>query len=237
MSSDKLLEIFEKLEIKVPEDILQTALTHSSVTFENTESTKIQNYERLEFLGDSVLKLTMSDILYKKYPDYNEGRMTKIRGIVVADNILAKIGRKIGLQNLILVGKSEKKDHGQDKDSIIACAMEAVMGAIYLSCGLEKAMDYINYIYNAVVEKVDKNLEIYNAKAVLQEYTQGKNKDLPEYKLVEEKGSDHKKTFFYEIIYHSEILAKGSGKTKRDAQQDAAKSACIKLGIIGGENE
>ena len=179
----------------------------------------------------------MSDILYKKYPDYEEGRMTKIRGILVADSMLAKLGKEINISELIIVGKSEKKDHGQDKESVIACVMEAIFGAVYLSCGLNKVMSLIKYIFNDVIENVDEHLDTYNAKAVLQEYTQGLNKDLPEYKLIEEKGKAHNKTFYYEIFYRGNILANGSGKTKRDAQQDAAKSACEKLGIFKGEKD
>ena len=227
--NSELADIFKKLEIKVEPNLLKMALTHSSMTFENGEE---QNYERLEFLGDSVLKLGISDILYKKFPEYEEGRMTKIRGFLVSDSELAKIGKAINLQNLIIVGKSEQKDHGAEKESVIACTMEALMGAIYLSCGIEKAISYIKYFYEQIIEKVDSNLDIYNAKAVLQEYTQGLNKDLPEYKLIDEKGKAHNKTFYYEIVYNNEILAQGNGKTKRDAQQDAAKKACIKLGII-----
>ena len=235
LQNSELQKIFDKLNIKVKPKLLKTALTHSSVTFENGEG---ENYERLEFLGDSVLKLTVSDILYKKFSDYEEGRMTKIRGILVADSMLAKLGRKININELIIVGKSEKKDHGQDKESVIACVMEAVFGAIYLSCGFKKAMSYISCLYGEIIDDIDKHLESYNAKAVLQEYTQGLNKDLPQYRLIEESGKAHNKTFYYEITYRGEILAKGSGKTKRDAQQDAAKAACVKLGIFkGGTDE
>ena len=229
LQGSELKKILDELKIKVDTDLLQTALTHSSVTFENGEG---ENYERLEFLGDSVLKLTMSDILYKKYPDYEEGRMTKIRGILVADSMLAKLGREINISDLIIVGKSEKKDHGQDKESLIACVTEAIFGAIYLSCGFEKAAEFIKYLFKNSIEEIDKHLDTYNAKAVLQEYTQGLNKDLPEYKLINEKGKAHNKTFYYEIVYRGEVLAEGSGKTKRDAQQDAAKTACEKLGIF-----
>ena len=231
--NSELANIFKKLKIEVEPNLLKTALTHSSVTFENGDE---QNYERLEFLGDSVLKLGISDILYKKFPDYEEGRMTKIRGFLVSDSELAKIGKTINLQDLIIVGKNEKKDHGAEKESVIACSMEALMGAIYLSCGIEKAVSYIKYFYEKIIEEVDSNLEIYNAKAVLQEYTQGLNKDLPQYRLVEEKGKAHNKTFYYEISYNNEVLSHGSGKTKKDAQQDAAKNACLKLGIIKENN-
>ena len=144
LRDSELQKILDELKIKIDTDLLKTALTHSSVTFESGEG---ENYERLEFLGDSVLKLTMSDILYKKYPDYEEGRMTKIRGILVADSMLAKLGKEINLNNLIIVGKSEKKDHGQDKESVIACVMEAIFGAIYLSCGFDKAAKFIKYLF------------------------------------------------------------------------------------------
>ena len=234
LQDSELQKIFDKLKIKVQPDLLKTALTHSSITFENGTE---KNYERLEFLGDSVLKLTISDILYKKYPDYEEGRMTKIRGILVADSMLARLGRNININDLILVGKSEKKDHGQDKESVIACVMEAIFGAVYLSCDLKKAMKFIKYLFGEIVEDIDNHLELYNAKAVLQEYTQGLNKDLPEYKLIDEKGKAHNKTFYYEILYRGESLAEGFGKTKRDAQQNAAKEACLKLGIFKGEND
>ena len=113
--------------------------------------------------------------------------------------------------------------------------MEAIIGAIYLSCGLEKAENYVKYIFKGFVDEVDKHLDFYNAKAVLQEYTQGLNKDLPVYKLLKEEGKAHNKTFFYEILYQGKILAQGCGKTKREAQQDAAKSACLNLGIFKGE--
>lgn len=237
-SSSDLQKIFKKLSIKLKPDLFKMALTHSSATFENPTAYKnpeIENYERLEFLGDSILKLAISDILYTTYPDYNEGRMTKIRGILISDLMLAKIGRTININDLIIVGKNEKKDHGKDKESIIACVMEAIIGAIYLSHNFDVAMKYIKYLYKDYIEDVDKNLSTYNAKAVLQEYTQSLNKDLPTYKLVKEKGEAHKKTFYYEVIYNNDILATGKGKTKRDAQQEAAKNACLKLGIIKGD--
>lgn len=232
--NSNLIKIFNDLKIRVDEKLLRTALTHSSVTFENNEE---GNYERLEFLGDSVLKLAMSDILYNTYPDYDEGRMTKVRGILISDNELAKIGRFLDLPKIIMVGNNEKKDGGSEKSSVIACVLEAILGAIYLSCGFEKSMDFVKNIFTGIVNDIDIHLDFYNAKAVLQEYTQGISKDLPEYKLIEEKGLAHDKTFFYEIYYHGELLSKGAGKTKREAQQEAAKAACLKLGILKGEDD
>ena len=233
MSSDNKSDlIFNKLEKIVPEDLLKTALTHSSLTFENDE----ENYERLEFLGDSVLKLLISEYLYQEYPEYPEGRMTKIRAILVSDNTLAKIGTQIGLPEKIRLSKSEEKDHGRDKESVVACSLEAVLGAVYLSNGIKAAMDFVSELYKDLPERIDKNLEIYNAKAVLQEYTQKNNKDLPEYKELLETGKAHNKTFTFGVFYKDEFISQGSGKTKREAQQNAALEACIKLGLIEKEN-
>ena len=234
-SETKLQKIFNKLEINIPSKILRTALTHSSVTFENS---KEENYERLEFLGDSVLKLIVSEILYKSFPNYPEGRMTKIRAILVSDSNLAKLSKEIDLQDLIYLGKNEAKDGGKNKESVVACAFEAVLGAIYLTNGLEKSIQFIKKTFKKTINEVDEKLDFYNAKAVLQEYTQSQNKDLPEYKELKETGKAHDKTFTFGIYYHNEFLAKGCGKTKKEAQQEAAKEACIKLNILkGAENE
>ena len=241
MSSNNNLEkLLNKLGIKIPKKLFQTALTHSSLTFETktNEAEGVPNYERLEFLGDSVLKLLISEILYKKYPDYPEGRMTKIRSILVSDNTIFKLGLRIQLPELILLSKSEEKDHGREKESIVACAFEAILGAVYLSAGIEKARDFLKIVYKNLPKEIDENLESYNAKAVLQEYTQNMNKDLPQYKELSETGKANNKTFTFEVIYQNKVIAQGSGKTKREAQQNAAKSACIKLGLLkGGQNE
>lgn len=234
LSDSKLRKIFKDLEINVPNKLLKVALTHSSLTFENNEE---ENYERLEFLGDSVLKLIMSEILYKSYPEYPEGRMTKIRAILVSDNTLAKLGKEIELSDVIFMSKSELKDHGREKESVIACAFEAVLGAIYLSCGIEKAKIFIKNVFQNLPETIDSELDTYNAKALLQEYTQKMNKNLPEYVEISETGKAHKKIFTYGIYYQNDFLGQGSGKTKREAQQNAAKSACQKLGLLEkGEN-
>ena len=238
-SSNKLKELLKELEIKIPKKLFQTALTHSSLTYEtkNAEFEGVPNYERLEFLGDSVLKLLISDILYKKYPDYPEGRMTKIRSILVSDNTIFKLGVKFQLPDLILLSKSEEKDHGREKESVVACAFEAILGAIYLSCGIEKTMKFLKTIYKNLPKEVDENLENYNAKAVLQEYTQKMNKDLPQYEEISETGKANNKIFTFAVIYQNKTIAQGSGKTKREAQQNAAKSACIKLGLLKGTQD
>ena len=199
------------------------ALTHPSYTKEQDIS-HLENYERLEFLGDAVLKLTVSDILYKKYPESTEGELSKIRSIVVSDNTLFHIVQQNGLSEYIRLGRHEEKQGCRKLESICACAFEAVLGAFYLDGKFDLLLGYI--------EEVDKNFEKYNAKALLQEYTQSINKDLPSYIMKGEKGPDHNKTFMVDVEYHGEVIASGVGKSKKEAEQKAAYDACLKFGVV-----
>lgn len=234
MHSDcKKLELLEEIfQIKIKNTaIFEKALTHSSFTREN-ELDSTESYERLEFLGDAVLKLCMSEILYKKFPDYTEGDLTKIRSIIVSDNILAKIAEEIGLAPLVILGKQEEKMGGRNRSSILACAFEAILGAYFLEENHDVILKFLEKTFSPMIEEVDNNFEKFNAKAVLQEYTQSLNKKIPHYKIIEEIGPQHDKIFVVEVSYMDEILAVGRGKTKREAEQDAAYSACIKLNVI-----
>lgn len=229
----KKFNLLEKIfQIKIKDSkIFEKALTHSSFTREN-ELDSTESYERLEFLGDAVLKLCVSDIVYKKFPYYAEGELTKIRSIVVSDNVLAKASEKIGLSSLVILGKQEEKMGGRTRASILACTFEAVLGAYYLEENLDAISKFLEKTLTSIIEEVDENFEKFNAKAVLQEYTQSLNKKIPHYKIVEEIGPQHDKIFVVEVSYMEEILAVGRGKTKREAEQDAAYNACIKLKVI-----
>lgn len=211
--------------------LYEVALTHPSFTKENNMD-YTECYERLEFLGDSVLKLLISELLYKKYPKYTEGEMSKIRSIAVSDNTLSKISIKIGLDKLIRSGVHEKKQGITKLESVTACTFEATLGAYYLDGKLFELKKFIADTFNDYLEEIDNNFEKYNAKAILQEYTQGLTKETPVYKLVGTKGPDHHKTFEIEVSYKGEAVAKGEGKTKKDAEQNAAHEACLKLGVI-----
>ena len=232
-------------ELKVLSDILgiqcldfeiaDEALTHSSFNFE-TGNENGKDYERLEFLGDSVLRLYVSELLYDKYTDYDEGKLTKIRSRLVSDNFLAELAVKLGIDKYIKLGKHEEKDGGRKKESIKACAMEALIGAIYKSCGANSVKEFIYGLYNDIPTGFDEEtIEHYNYKELLQQYTQSQNKDLPEYKLTGEKGKAHKKEFEVSVSYKGEILGQGSGKTKKEAEKHAAKEALIKLKLIDKE--
>lgn len=211
--------------------IFKNALTHTSYTKEQNLS-YTESYERLEFLGDAVLKLAVSDILYKKYPEYTEGSMSKIRSIVVSDAVLFEISEKIGLSKLIILAKHEEKQGCRKLESVCACAFEAVLGAYYLDGKFDELVEFIKTVFTPYIEDVDKNFERFNAKALLQEYTQSKTKDTPQYVLVNESGPAHNKTFEVEVLYENEHLAKGTGKSKKEAEQKCAYEACKKLGLI-----
>lgn len=220
----KQIEEIYGIKIDNP-SFFKCALTHPSCTPNPSE-----NYERLEFLGDAVLKLIVSDILYNKYPEYQEGNLSKIRSAAVSDNILSKIAHEIGLCKLIIV-----PPHGQglsDLESVCACAFEAVLGAFYLDKKFEQLKIFLNKVMEPYIEDINNNSGKYNAKAILQEYTQSIDKKTPEYKIIEETGPAHKKTFTIEVLYQGKVIAQGIGKTKKEAEQHAAYEACRKFGVL-----
>ncbi len=198
--------------------LLELALKHSSCAG--------ANYERLEFLGDAVLKLIISDILYKKYPDFREGDMSKIRSIVVSDQMLGEIASEIGLDKEIELG--EEKLRGSH--SIGACAFEAVLGAYWLDGKFTQLYAALEKLFAPYIDDAANNPLKYNAKAVLQEYTQEKTKEIPLYEIVEESGPAHDKVFTVEVSYQNKVLARGQGHSKKEAEQSAALKACEVLG-------
>ena len=207
------------------------ALTHSSFVKEN-ELENEQFNERLEFLGDAVLKICSSRYLFEKFPQYPEGKLSKIRSILVSDESLAKFALKIKLNEHLKLGKNEEKNDGRNRNSTLACAFEAMLGAIYLELGEKTVFDFLLKIYKDEVEKINNNIEKYNIKALLQEYTQEKNKNRPEYKVLKVDGEPHDPVFTCCVEYEGKILGYGTGKTKKNAEIEAAKQACIFLGLL-----
>lgn len=215
----------------ITESLYKTALTHSSYTKEkglpHTEC-----YERLEFLGDAVLKLTVSDVLFKMYPESTEGELSKIRGVVVSDNTLAEIAKNNGLQKLIILSKHEEKQGCRNLNSICACVFEAILGAYYLDGKFDEIIKYIEKTFKPYILDVEKHFEKFNAKAILQEYTQGLTQNTPVYKVINESGPEHKKEFEIQVSYNGEVLAVEKGLSKKEAEQKCAYAACKKLGIV-----
>lgn len=236
-SDQKLNNFIKELGFnKFSKELVKVAFTHSSYTKEKKLPYQ-KCYERLEFLGDAVLKMAVTDYLYTKYPDAHEGELTKIRGIVVSDEILHKVALKLNIEEHIKVSEAEEKCGGKKLESIQACVMEALFGALYLSSDREQLKNFIINNLSDLIEEILNNKTVYNAKALLQEYTQNKSKELPNYELIKETGEAHDKTFTVRVLYQKEELATASGKTKKQAQQEAAFLACQKLGLINKNKE
>lgn len=225
--------MFNLLDIScTQEQLLKRAFTHPSYTkdlnLNNTES-----YERLEFLGDAVLKLTMSKLLYEKYPDYEEGELSKMRSVLVSDATLAKVATLIGIPERMILSKSEESTGGRNRPSNIACAFEAMLGAYYLDNKIQEIEQFINEQLLPLSDDIVKHFVKYNAKAVLQEYTQKNSNTTPQYKTISVTGPQHKPVFEVSVSYNNEELARAVGNTKKEAQQNCAYLACEKLGLTG----
>lgn len=212
-------------------DLVEKALTHPSFTKEN-DINSLENYERLEFFGDSVLKLFTSKLLYEIYPEAPEGELSKIRSILVSDAILAQIAIQIGVDKLLKLGPSEEKQGGRKRESNIACALEALLGAYYLNGKQTEIEKFIKDYVIVFAEDVDKHFEKYNAKDILQQYTQGIDKTLPVYRTLAVRGPAHKPVFEVEVEWQGCVIASATGKSKKEAQQNCALAACKKLGVV-----
>lgn len=212
-------------------ELVELALTHPSYTKENNLE-PLLSYERLEFFGDSVLKLFSSKLLFEKYTDYPEGELSKIRSILVSDAILSKIAFKIGLDELIKLGPAEEKQGGRTRESNLACSLEALLGAYYLNGKGVEIEKFISDYLMPYADDVDEHFEKYNAKDILQQYTQGQDKTLPVYRTVAVHGPAHKPEFEVEVSWQGNVIATAKGKSKKDAQQNCAYEACLKLGAI-----
>jgi len=222
-----LKKIFGECE----EALIKIALTHPSYTKENNIS-DLKNYERLEFFGDSVLKLFTSKLLYELYPTSSEGELSKIRSILISDAILAQVAVQIGLDKQIILGSSEEKQGGRKRESNIACSLEAILGAYYLNGKRDEIENFIKQYIIKYAEDIDKHFEKYNAKDILQQYTQGYNKTRPEYNVVSVTGPAHKPVFNVEIVWENKVIGRASGKSKKEAEQLGAYEACKFLEII-----
>lgn len=215
------LNINEKEKIDL--QLLHTALSHKSIRVEHQD--KVNDNERLEYLGDAVLKLSVSQWLYHNYPQSDEGVMSQTRAYVVSDKTLARVARKINLGDYIHLGKKEYTSGGKNKDSILANSLEAVMGAIFLCLGFEPvAKMVISLMESELFEAVKGKAESENAKDLLQKITQAKFKILPEYNSSHLEGPPHKAVFqCYLKFLDKEYYGKGS--SKKEAEQNAAKLA------------
>ncbi|KKR76030.1 MAG: Ribonuclease 3 [Candidatus Levybacteria bacterium GW2011_GWA2_40_8] len=207
--------------------LLKTALTHRSAI--NEKKGSHQSNERLEFLGDAILELVVSDFLFKTYPKLSEGRLTQKRAAIVQTKTLAAAAIKLNLGQNLIMSKGEKKAGGQTNVSLLANTFEALIGAIYLDQGFTKAADFI---YQNLLHKLTLLLnqtDIHDFKSQLQETWQKQFQTAPKYQLVKSFGPDHNKTFIVKVFLKRQLKGEGRGKTKQAAEQAAAKSVIISL--------
>jgi ribonuclease-3 len=207
-------------------DLLKTALTHSSYANENRHEGECN--ERLEFLGDAVLGVIVARYLYLNYPNLAEGKMTRLRAELVCEKNLNEVAIRLELGKFLRLGKGEESGGGRYRTSILADAVEAVLAAIYLDSGTDEAEKFVNKFIISVFESGQTELD-RDYKTDLQELVQRKNGQLLEYTLVGESGPDHAKTFTIAVKLNGKELATGTGKSKKSAEQAAAKAA---LGIL-----
>jgi ribonuclease III len=202
-------------------NLLNQSLTHSSYGHEKN----MPDNERLEFLGDAVLKLAATEYLYNKFPSYAEGDLTKIRATVISDETFARVGNKLGLGELLLLSPNEKRSGGQKRKSNLANVFEALVAAIYLDAGLGKARDIIIEALREEIETVSRSGYISDYKSALQEYAQKHMQQLPHYHVIKETGPRHRRVFWIEVRVRGKKYGVGRGANKKEAEQKAAAMA------------
>lgn len=211
--------------------LIKEALTHRSYINENPSSGT--HNERLEFLGDAVLELVVTEHLFKKFPSYAEGQLTSIRAALVNYQMMAEVARTIELEQFILLSRGEAKDIGRAREVILANALEAVIGTVYLDKGYDAAKKFIeDFVINPNLQRVIENGLYKDPKSQLQEIVQEKFKVTPTYKIMEEWGPDHKKIFRMGVYFKEKLITEGEGYSKQEAEIEAAKNALKGLAQI-----
>ncbi|NLZ81198.1 MAG: ribonuclease III [Clostridiales bacterium] len=205
--------------------LLKQAMTHSSYSNENKQN-RLDSNERLEFLGDAVLEIVVSDFLYKNYADLPEGDLTKMRASIVCEPTLSFCTKEIELGKSLLLGKGEDMTGGRERSSIVSDAMEALIGAIYLDGGFANAKEFI---YRFILTDIEHKQFFYDSKTILQEIVQSEFTEELSYELVREEGPDHNKNFEVNALIGTKIVGSGIGRTKKTAEQMAAYEGIIKL--------
>jgi ribonuclease-3 len=229
---EKNLNEFEKIVNHEFTDkgLLKKAFTHRSFVNENRGAG--EHNERLEFLGDAVLELVITDYLFTKYPEETEGALTLYRAALVNTQMLSSVATKLNMNEYLLLSKGEAKDNGKARDNILANTVESVIGALYQDAGYEKAKDFIiEYISTQIEEIIEKGTWM-DAKSKFQEKAQEVTSITPSYKIIRESGPDHDKKFTVGAYLDREEVAQGTGNSKQEAEQNAAKNGLEKKGWI-----
>lgn len=203
--------------------LLAEALTHPSLAYE-TQRPSFDN-QRLEFLGDAVIQLVLTELLYEMFPGFNEGKLTKLRARLVSGDALKQFAKNMNLGEYVMMGKGEESTGGRERASTLADAFESVMGAVYLDGGLEEAKKAVAKICSEAIERVAKSPEEKNPKGQLQEALQAITRESPIYEVFDESGPDHHKVFQVRVVWKKMTLGVGAGNSKKNAEAMAAKNA------------
>ncbi|MDR3170603.1 MAG: ribonuclease III [Treponema sp.] len=207
-------------------ELLNLALMHRSIS--NEAGHKFNN-ERLEFLGDAILGAVTATLLYEKLAEKNEGELAKIKSVVVSEDILAGVARELQLDTLLVLGKGEELSGGRTKKAILADALEALIGALYLDSGYKAAYTFVSRFMDAEINRVLNNRHYQDYKSLLQEFTQRSTRTYPIYRMSKRSGPEHERLFWMEVTVNGKVFGPGTGRNKKSAEQEAAKLACEAL--------
>jgi len=209
------------------QDLLQRAFIHASVT-----DSRLESNERLEFLGDSILGMFVCERIFSRYPNYLEGEMTKIKSVAVSRNICAAIARKIGLEDLLILGKGIRGREGGLPHSLAAAVLESTIAAVYMDGGFESVAKWLGPLLDEHIDRAYTSGHQQNFKSVLQQHVQRRYQETPEYMLLEQEGPDHAKTFRVSVKISGTTYEPGEGASKKQAEQKAALIALQTLEIV-----
>ncbi len=230
----RLRDEFETLQAAVgyrfrDRGLLEHAMTHTSRANEDASGGVMDN-ESLEFLGDAVLGFVVADLLFREFPEHDEGEKSKMKAILVSTATLARVAERLGLGDHLLLGRGEEKTGGRRKQALLADGYEALIAALYLDGGVEEARAFIVRELGSFVEELRRHgVSAQDYKSALQELVQGRNRPLPEYRVVGAVGPDHQKRFDVEVLVAGEPLARATGPSKKEAEQEAARLALSRL--------
>ncbi|MFW5976560.1 MAG: ribonuclease III [Bacillota bacterium] len=228
-NKESLIKLEDKLNIEFNnKTLIQKAVTHKSFPNENLEL-DLEDNERLEFLGDAVLNLAISSYVYRHFPQYPEGKLAKMKSVLVSERMLAQKAKKLEIGEHLLLGKGEEATGGRKRNSILADTMEAIFGAIYLEKDFEFVKNFIQNLFKKNIKAVNNNNYIRDYKTLLQELVQKDGSKRPQYEVIEETGPEHNKEFLIEVKVNDKKLGKGRGSNKKEAEQQAAKTALKNL--------
>ncbi len=218
-----LKKIARKLQVDITDfALLQQSLTHRSYLGEAGEA---MSNERLEFMGDSVLGMVVAEYLYAQFPERSEGDLAKAKAVAVSEPVLAESAKLLGLADMILMSTGEEASGGRRRLSILSDSFEALVAVVYLDCGMDAARQFVLRALESILLDIERKEHIRDYKSLLQEHTQGLYKEAPKYIVIAEEGADHDKTFTIEVTLRDAPMGRGTGKSKKQAEQAAALQA------------